>query len=192
MFVTFQPPRISLLFIATIATLFATTPVRADWYYPLVRITCIPEASYAAVETFGLYNIGGAVTPDIIGDAVTPVPAALATQGIHELYSLADKPVTCELPQGKLLIEVVDYHAPQAEGYCGGVQDAGMKVSLAGSQVVLIKGTHGGCIGSQRHDIRVSQYEIQHCILRFEQATQTVESMDFTAVATKCKSVPLR
>lgn len=183
MLVTFQLPRISLLFIATIVALFATTPARADWYYPLVRITCIPEASYAAVETIGLYNIG---------TSVTPVPAALATHGIHELHSLADKPVTCDLPQGKLLIEVLNYHAPQAKGFCGGVQDADLRISLAGSEIAVAKGTHGGCNGSQRHDIRVSMYEIQHCILQFEEATQIVVPGDFTPVATICKNVPLR
>jgi len=176
-------PRISALLIATIVTFLAATPAQADWYYPLVRITCIPQASYAAVETFGLYNIG---------TSVTPVPKALATQGIQKLHSLAEKPVTCELPQGTLLIEVFNYHAPQAKGLCGGVEDADLRISLAGSQIAVVKGTHGGCGGSQRHDIRISQYELQHCILRFEEATQIVAPGDFTAVATTCKNVPLR
>ena len=174
---------ISAPFVATATVLIATNPAYADWYYPLVRITCVPEVKYAAVETLGLYNIGG---------AVTPVPPVLAAQGIHELRSLVDKPFICDLPQGTLVIEVFNYHAPRANGACGGVEDADLRILLAGSEIAVMKGTHGGCDSSQRHEIRVSEYDLQHCILRFEQVTLGVPPGDFTAVETKCKNLPLR
>jgi hypothetical protein len=47
-------------------------------------------------------------------------------------------------------------------------------------------------MGSQRHDIRISQDELQHCVLSFKGPTQVVEPGEFTAVETKCKNVPLR
>lgn len=174
--------RIPRLFTATIILLVATTGARADWCYPLVRTTCVPEASYASVETFGLYNIG---------TSVMPVPEELAAQGICELSSLARRFVTCKLPKGELLIEVTYYHAPQPKGYCGGVEDAFLRISLNKSEIAVVKGTHGGCVGSQRHDIRISEYEVHHCILRFEEPTQIVPTGDFTAVATICKNTPL-
>lgn len=172
----------TLLVIATLAML-ATRTAEADWYFPLVRITCIPEARFAAVESFGLYNIG---------DAVTPVPKELETQGIFELRRLAEHPFTCQLPQGALLIEISNYHAPQPKGSCGAVEDADLTISLAGLELVKVRSTHGGCDGSQRHDIRISQYEIQHCVLRFKDAAQIVRPGDSTAVETTCKSTSLQ
>jgi hypothetical protein len=174
--------RISAPFVAMATVLIATNPAHADWYYPLVRVTCVPEAKYAAVETLGLYNIA---------NAVTPVPPALAAQGIHELRRLVDNNFVCELPQGTLVIEIFNYHAARANGACGGVEDADLRILLAGSEIALVKSTHGGCDGSQRHDIQVSEYELQHCILRFKQGTQIVLPGDFTPVVTKCKNTPL-
>jgi hypothetical protein len=84
------------------------------------------EARYAAVETFGLYNIG---------DATGKLPTTLAANGIYELQEIALKPVTCQLPQGKLLIEAFNYYAPEAKGMCGGVEDADLTLSLDGVRI---------------------------------------------------------
>jgi hypothetical protein len=173
--------QILVIALTAVVVILSTAPARADWYYPLVRITCIPQASYAAVETFGLYNIG---------TSLGAVPKELSAQGIYKLSSLADKPVICDLPKGKLLIEVLNYHAPRDKGECGGNEDADLRVSLAGTQLVLVKGTHGGCNGSQRHDIQISEYELHHCVLQFKY-TQGVAPGGPIAVPTMCENVPL-
>jgi hypothetical protein len=164
------------LLISALVELSGPPQARADWYFPLVRITCVPDAKYSAVETLGLYNVD---------------TAPLATEGIFDLSVLAEKPVKCELPQGTLSIEVLNYHAPQAQGMCGAVQDAALRVSLAGAEVAFAGSTHGGCFGSWRHDIRISEYEVHHCILEFKGPTQVVETKDFTKVEARCKNLPL-
>jgi hypothetical protein len=174
--------RVSVVFVATVAAAFVASQAHADWYFPLVRISCVPEAGFASAETFGLYNID---------NNAGRVPTALAAQGIYELRELAGKPVTCQLPHGVLVIEISNYHAPRPTGMCGGVEDADLRVLLDGVEVADARSTHGGCVGSQRHDIRVSRYEVQHCVLRFERPTPIVDSKEFTAVATMCRSVRL-
>jgi hypothetical protein len=168
---------ILLLLVATLAGLLAT-PVLADTHFKLVRITCVPEARYAAVETIGIYNVG----PE--------ERAALAAEGFQELSILAKAPAKCELPQGRLVIEVVDYHAPEAQGMCGAVEDGNLKILLAGREVVQAKSTHGGCSQFHRHDIRVSEYGIQHCILTFDDAEMLAESGN-AKVEANCKNTRL-
>jgi hypothetical protein len=74
---------------------------------------------------------------------------------------------------------------------CGAVQDAALRISLAGAEVAVANSTHGGCFGSQRHDIRISEYEVHHCILEFKEPTQVVAPGDFSRIEAQCKNVPL-
>jgi hypothetical protein len=70
----------AVFLVAALAGLLGATTSWADWYFPLIRITCVPAAKYAAVETLGLYNVD---------------TAPLAAQGIFDLSVLAEKPVKC-------------------------------------------------------------------------------------------------
>lgn len=170
---------LGLLVAAVVLLIGGSSDARADWYFRLVRITCVPAAAYASVETFGVYNIDG--------DAWNYLNA----QGIYELGTLASAPFMCDLPAGKLMVKVVNYHPAQPTGQCGGVEDGDLIVSLQGNELTTAKSTHGGCQGSQRHDIRISQYGLQHCIISFDEATQTVSAPDFSDVKAVCKSVPI-
>ncbi|MBI2254600.1 MAG: hypothetical protein HYU58_08280 [Proteobacteria bacterium] len=122
----------------SLALTASTFQAHADWYQPLVRITFVPEASYVAIETFGEY--------DIEEDAIPRLNA-------HGIYLLSNRTDTCRLLDGELTIEFYDYHPPQAKGVCGAVQDASLRISFQGKQVIDVRGTHGGCSGSQRYDI---------------------------------------
>ncbi len=162
---------------ATIGLLQSTSTARADWYYNLVRITCVPDASFASVETFGLYNIDE--------------PHGLEKQGIYHLADIKGQPIECALPHGKVSIEVVWYHEPQARGECGGVEDASLKVSLNGIEVAMVKSTHGGCGSWYQHEVQVSRYSVLHCALEFEHPPELIKSGDFMPLPTKCESLKI-
>lgn len=150
---------------------------RADWYAKFVRFTCVPEANYAAIETLGAYNVRSQST--------------LAAQGIVELATLQNNPLLCKLQRGDLSVELVNYHTPQPTGVCGAVEDGDLRVTLAGKELTIATSTHGGCTGSQRHDIRLTEYDMQHCVMYFDEGTQVVVAHDPTPVKTTCKNVPL-
>ncbi|MBK8158203.1 MAG: hypothetical protein IPK59_05265 [Rhodospirillaceae bacterium] len=152
---------------------------RADTYFKFVRVTCVPEADYAAIETLGLYNVGGEER------------AALAAQGIFEICDLDKHPYACKLSHGALSIELINYHAPQPTGQCGGVEDGDLLVTLAGQELTRATSTHGGCTGFRQHEIRISRYAPQHCITRFDDIFEIATFKGFLPVNKECKSIPL-
>ena len=163
----------------TIGMVLATPAARADTYYPFVRITCVPQASYAAIETIGLYNVR------------QEARAALAAQGFQELGALARTPATCALPQGKLQVEVIDYHPPQLEGMCSQREDANLKVVLGGEQIAFAERTHGGCTSFWHHELHITENNVQHCTLELTH-DQIVGPSDPSRASTECSNVWLK
>jgi hypothetical protein len=157
----------------------AAPAARADTYYPFVRITCVPQASYAGIETTGLYEVG------------QEARATLAAQGFQELSVIAHTPATCSLPQGELRVEVVDYHPPQLEGMCSQAEDANLKVSLASKQIAFAEHTHGGCTVFQRHEIQITEFGVQHCILELTH-NQVVGPTGFSPIRAVCSNTWLQ
>jgi hypothetical protein len=163
---------------AAIFASFLAAPAHADYLVKFVRLTCVPEARYAAVETISIYNVRA------------DGRAALAKVGFYELEAVTRAPIKCDLPQGSLTIEVPDYHPSEAQGLCGAVEDGALKISLAGHEVVSAKSTHGGCSEFHRQDIRISEYGIQHCTLTFDDAEMLAESGN-AKIDANCKNTRL-
>ena len=134
---------------------------RADEFFPFVRLTCLPQQDYAEIETLGLWNIAG--------DSGN-IPPSLAADGLHDLSKVAEKPLICDLPLGAVRIKLTRYHAPQATGMCGGVEDADMQVTVDGMVVADAKSTHGGCFVEQRHLVWVQAGEAFHCVVPYQDA----------------------
>jgi hypothetical protein len=154
----------------------ASGSARADYFVPLIRVTCVPEAKYAEIETIGIYNVD--------------VNPALSAQGFSLLSDVAKAPVTCALPQGAVVVEVVDYVPTRLEGMCSQVEYAKLRVSLGGQEVAFADETHGGCTDFRHHDIRISEYGVEHCALTFSDAEMLAPTGSTTVPAT-CKTVRL-
>jgi hypothetical protein len=165
--------------IVLVGAMLNSGDARADSYFKFVRITCVPEANYAAIETLGLYNVG------------VEERAALAAQGIFEISDLDKRPYACKLASGALSVELINYHAPQPTGQCGGVEDGDLLVTLAGRELTRATSTHGGCTGFRQHDIRISQYALQHCVKQFDKIFEVAAPTDFLPMNTECKSFRL-
>ena len=168
-----------LLSLAMLVTGLAATaagPARADVFVPLIRVTCVPEAKYAEIETIGIYNID--------------VGPALNAQGFRLLSDVAKAPVTCNLPQGAVKIEVLHYVPPRLEGMCSQVEYANLRVSLGGREVAFAQETHGGCSDFLHHDIRISEYGVEHCVLTFPDAEMAAKTGS-KEVPTTCETLRL-
>jgi hypothetical protein len=86
------------LLLAAAILLLPVAPARADWPFPFVQITCAPELHYVAVRRMIVENAAG------YGDLDHPYGWAAnqkqseARNGIFTSRSLADHPVTCDMP----------------------------------------------------------------------------------------------
>jgi hypothetical protein len=130
-------PILRLAYFGLLSVLITAGNAKADEWWDLAQITCVPEIGYFAVRTFGQYNsLEGLYQSD--GELDLAKVSELENRfGIYLPERLAKKPFECSVPVGRdgVLFSArvtVNYTPPQPRGQCMGNGWAEINVTVNG------------------------------------------------------------
>ena len=160
---------------------------RADTYYPVVQLNCMPEIGALSLRNFGIYNIGRGTSHMPDGDANEVLEKLRQRYGITTFSALAKEALTCDLPGRKVQIRVLNY-SNNATGPCGSTERIDALVLINEREVTRFS-SDSQCPSTLRHSITLAaDMGLQHCVSEFEDPTALM-GRDATPVRTHCWDV---
>ncbi len=150
-----------MIAVSVVLLLCMPSSARADSLTNYIRLTCIPHAKYAVVETFFINNV--------------PDPAASSREdheefeaslqngwSMYRLDALQQDPWTCDLGSNRILLRLRNYHEPQLHGGCG-LKEWALLELLVDGEVAVEFPSASTCEPSFRTLVWITPYEVQVC-----------------------------